>query len=109
MASVDEKPWIVDRAGRPYALQIVLLKRVYVLPWTQFLYAEGSGDEVQAVFSTHDVLVKGSDLTSLLADFASQHITVLKEPARADKFGAASGPRVTELQVRRVDTIGSDL
>ena len=109
MASADEKPWTVDRSGRPYALQVVLLKRIYVLPWTQFLYAEGSSDEVQAVFSTHDVVVKGSDLTSLLSDFAAQQITVLKEPARADKFEAQPGPRISSLQVRRMDTNTADV
>ncbi|MEJ7609428.1 MAG: hypothetical protein WKF37_24920 [Bryobacteraceae bacterium] len=32
----------------------------YVLPWTQFLYAEGTSEEVRGFFSTHDVVVKGS-------------------------------------------------
>ncbi len=103
MASADEKPWLVDTAVRVYGLQVVLLKRVYVLPWTQFLYAEGTSEEVQAFFSTHDVVVKGSGLDSLLSDFASQQITVLKEPARADKFTSVTGPRITELEVRRVE------
>ncbi len=102
MASADEKPWLVDTAARVYGLQVILLKRVYVLPWTQFLYAEGTSEEVQAFFSTHDVVVKGSGLDSLLSDFASQLITVLKEPARRDKFTSTTGPQITELEVRRV-------
>jgi hypothetical protein len=109
MASAAEKLWTVDRSAHPYGLQIVLLKRIYVLPWAQFLYAEGTSEEVEAVFSTHDVVVKGSDLTSLLSDFASQQITVLREPSRADKFTTAPCPRITEVQVRQVETNGSAL
>ncbi len=102
MASADEKPWLVDTDARVYGLQVILLKWEYVLPWTQFLYAEGTSEEVQAFFSTHDVVVKGSGLDSLLSDFASQQITVLKEPARTDKFMSTAWPRITELEVRRV-------
>lgn len=104
MALTDEQAWDVDNDARAYGLQIVLLKRVYVLPWAQFLYAEGTGDEVRAAFSTHDVFIKGTALDSLLADFAAQRITVLREPARADKFTASAGPRITQLQVRRAGT-----
>ena len=107
MALADEKPWGMDTASRVYGLQVILLKRVYVLPWAQFLYAEGTSEEVQAFFSTHDVVVKGSGLDSLLTDFAYQQITVLKEPARVDKFVGSVGPRITELEVRRVETEGS--
>jgi hypothetical protein len=106
MASAGEKPWVVDRAGRVHGLQVILLKRVYVLPWSQFLYAEGSSEEVRAVFSTHDVVVKGNDLDSLFADFAAQRIMVLKAPARTEKFTSTEGPRISELEVRKVETVG---
>jgi hypothetical protein len=99
----DEKPWVVDTANRVYGLQVILLKRIYVLPWTQFLYAEGTTEEVLAVFSSHDLLIKGSSLGPLLADFASQQITVLQEPVRADRFTSAAGPRIVELEVREVE------
>jgi uncharacterized membrane protein len=108
MASADEKTWIVDTASRVYGLQVILLQRVYVFPWSQFLYAEGTSEEVRAFFSTHDVVVKGNGLDSLLADFASQQITVLKEPARVDKFATSTGARITELSVRRVEIEGSE-
>ncbi|MBV9154639.1 MAG: hypothetical protein JO097_00120 [Acidobacteriaceae bacterium] len=103
MASAGEKPWLVDAASRVYGLQVIMLKRIYVLPWSQFLYAEGTSEEVRAVFSTHDVVIRGSDLNSLFADFASQQITVLKQPARVDKFTAAVGPRITDLEVQRAE------
>jgi hypothetical protein len=104
MASADEKPWVVDTSSRVYGLEVVLLKRVYVLPWSQFLYAEGTSEEVQAYFTTHDVVVRGSGLDSLLADFATQQIRVLKQPARTDKFIKSVSPCIFELEVRRVDT-----
>lgn len=107
MASADEKPWAVDRTSRTYGLEVILLKRMYVLPWAQFLYAEGTSDEVQAFFSTHDVVVRGSGLDALLTDFAGQHITALKEPARTDRFVASAGPRISEVEVRRVESEGS--
>jgi hypothetical protein len=107
MVSAGEKPWAVDAASRVYGLQVILLKRVYVFPWTQFLYAEGSSEEVLALFTTHDVVVKGSGLDSLLADFASQQITVLKEPARTDRFTSSTGAQILELRVRRAETEAS--
>ena len=103
MASAGERPWVVDRAGRVYGLQVMLLKRVYVLPWSQFLYAEGNSEEVRVVFSTHDVVVKGSGLDSLLSDVAAQQIVILKEPARTEKFTSTEGPCISDLQVRRVE------
>jgi hypothetical protein len=108
MASADEQPWGVDTTSRVYGLQVILLKRVYVLPWTQFLYAEGTSEEVQAFFSTHDVTVRGSGLDLLLADFAAQQVAILKEPARTDKFTGSAGPRILELQVCRVEVGGSE-
>ena len=34
MASADEKLWSVDPTARVYGLQVILLKRIYVLPWS---------------------------------------------------------------------------
>jgi hypothetical protein len=98
----ETKAWTTED-GRATSLQVALLKRVYVFPWGQFLYAEGTGDEVRAAFSTHDVVVKGGGLTSLLNDFAGQRVSLLREPARADKFIAGGGPRVVEVSVRKID------
>lgn len=98
----ESKAWEVETVHRPYGLQVVRLKRTFVLPWTQFLYAEGNSEEVKAVFTTHDVLVKGSDLGSLLSDLAAQRITILREPSRSDRFVPVNGPRIMELEVSSI-------
>jgi hypothetical protein len=87
---------------RQTGLEIVLLKRAYVFPWSQFLYAEGGDDEIRAVFTTHDLIVRGTALTGLLSDLAGQRIARLQEPARTDRFEESSGPVVRELIVERV-------
>jgi hypothetical protein len=102
----DKKPWAVDRERRAYGLRVVLPKRTYVLPWAQFLYAEGAPDSVRAVFSMHDVVVTGCGLDALLADFAAQVVTVLQQPPRVEHFAPAPGPRVVAVEVRRIEGSG---
>jgi hypothetical protein len=87
----------------PLALEVVLLKRTYVLPWSQFLYAEGDNDEIRLTFSTHDVLVKGSNLNSLIAALAVNGIAQLQEPARSDRMLAGTGPFIREISVIKID------
>jgi hypothetical protein len=79
--------------------------RTYVLPWAQFLYAEGAPDTVRAVVSMH-VVVTGCGLEALLADFAVQAITLLQQPLRAETFLPASGPGVSTVEVRRIEGSG---
>ena len=106
MTSAGEtKPWITNLDGRVLGLEVILLKQVIVLPWNQFLYAEGADDEVRAVFTTHDVVAKGSGLVSLLSDLAAQQVTRLKEPTRADRFANTTGARITEIHVRKAEQI----
>ena len=99
----DTKPWITNPDGHVLGLEVILLKQVFVLPWNQFLYAEGGDDEVRAVFTTHDVVAKGSGLASLLSDLTAQQVTTLKEPPRAERFAHAAGARITELYVRKAE------
>ena len=102
----NERPWAVDRERRPCGLRVVLPKRTYVLPWAQFLYAEGAPDTVRAVFSMHDVVVTGCGLEALLADVAAQVVTVLQDPPRAETFAPGPGPRVVAVEVRRIEGSG---
>jgi hypothetical protein len=100
-------PWSVDRDRRPYCVRVVLPKRTYVLPWAQFLYAEGAPDAVRAVFSMHDVVVTGCGLDALLADLAAQAVSMIAQPLRAERFVDTSGPRVVAVEVRRIEGGGS--
>ena len=86
MASVFEL-WILDEEYRFPTLTVVLHQQTFVLPWTQFICAEGAPDRIRAVFTTHNLLVTGLGLDVLLADFTVQKLTRFREPARSERFG----------------------
>src|SRR3954447_7880032 len=88
-AMADGRGWSTEHHATP-GLQVVLLKKTYVFPWNQFLYAEGTAEEVRAAFTTHDVVIKGAGLGLLLEDLTAQRVTQLREPARTDKFAGGS-------------------
>lgn len=98
----NPKVW-KTRQERPATLEIVLLRRTYVLPWSQFLYAEGDNDEVRIAFATHDVIVNGSGLEVLLADLAAQRIAQLHAPSRPDQFEKESAPRIRAIDVLKIE------
>jgi hypothetical protein len=101
-AAAEEKGWATD--GQPaMGLQVILLKRTYVFPWSQLLYAEGTGEEVRVAFTTHDVIIKGHRLSLLLEDLAGQRVIQLREPSRSEKFASTVGPRIVEVAVRKPD------
>jgi hypothetical protein len=99
----SRKSWSVNLEDRPAALEITLLKRTYVLPWNQFLYAEGGNDEVRAVFATHDVIIRGGGLDELLADMATQRVAAMHEPSRPDRFSSAAPRGIREIVVQRIE------
>ena len=103
-ASVDnERPWRTGREASQNSLELVLIGRTYVLPWTQFLYAEGGENEVRLVFATHDVLVRGAGLHVLLTDVAAHRLVGLNEPLRAERFTAKTGMCIRELVVTKAE------
>lgn len=109
-ASTDsQKLWKTTTQERPAGLEIILLRRTYVLPWNQFLYAEGGDDEIRLAFTTHDVLVKGSRLNALLVDLAAQHISRLQQPGRTDHFADGTGPSIRELLVVKIEPNRDDV
>jgi hypothetical protein len=104
MASAgSQRGWRIGREHSHLALEVVLLDRTYLLPWTQFLYAEGGNDEIRLVFATHDVVARGAGLSALLTDLAAQRLVGLEEPGRGERFGGAVAGWVRELTVRKVD------
>jgi len=105
LSADSQKSWKTTTQERPAGLEIVLPKRTYVLPWSQFLYAEGGDDEIRLAFTTNDVLIKGSALTNLLVDFAAQRIIRLEQTARVDRFSTPEIPSIHELRVVRIGAI----
>ena len=102
--SVDnKKPWSNSQDEVPMALEIVLLKRTIVLSWSQFVYAEGSDDEIRVAFASHDVIIRGAGLTALLADVSAQRVSSINEPARPDRFPSTAARFIREIEVRRID------
>jgi hypothetical protein len=102
MVSVDDRTRRIGVLDRPLALQVILLKQIYVLPWSQFLYAEGGNDEVRLIFSMHDVLVKGSNLNALLAAVSAHGLALIQQPARPDRFSTGTGPFICEISVEKI-------
>ena len=100
----SRRPWTIDRERTVYALQVVLPKRTYVLPWTQLVHADGTSAEVRARFAMHDVAVTGCGLEALLEDLTTRNVTVLRQPLRVERFDAftpATGRRVATVEVRQ--------
>ncbi len=88
---------------RPAGLEVSLLSKTFVFPWNQFLYAEGNDEQICVSFSTHDVIVRGVQLTPLLHDVCAQRITRLQEYGRAEAFRSASGPQIISITIQKVE------
>jgi hypothetical protein len=101
--SADKPKTWETRQERPALLEIVLLKRTYMLPWSQFLYAEGDEKEVRIAFPMHEVTIRGAGLQLLLADLADQRIGQLHEPSRADQFEEGRVPCIREIRVSKME------
>jgi hypothetical protein len=100
MASASESGWeVVENGRRATSLLVQLRQRSYVLPWSLFLFAEGTDAEVRALFHTHVVLLQGAGLTRLLSDLADQVVNELVEPDRTAKFSKSSAPQITAISV----------
>lgn len=102
--SVDREPWVIGTDHRPPALEIVLVKQTVVLSWLQFVYAEGSDDEVRIAFASHDVILRGTGLSSLLHAITANRVTSIREPARTDLFPDYAGRFIREVIVRRAES-----
>jgi hypothetical protein len=97
------RAWTIAADSPNAGLQIDLLKQTVVLPWSQFLFAEGDDTQVRLTFSTHEVTVKGSGLAHLLSDMREERVVLLAEPGRTGRFIADSGPRITGVSVRKIE------
>ena len=84
-------------------LEVVLRKKTYVLPWCQFLFAEGGDAEIRLAFSTHDVVITGNRLEKLLEYLSARRLNTLEEPGRADRFAFSVGQQISSISVQKVD------
>ena len=100
---VDKSPWIINTGSQVSALEVVMAKQTLVLAWNQFVYAEGSDDEVRIAFASHDVIVKGAGLSPLLQAIPAHQLVSIREPARADHFSGMTARFISGIEVRRVD------
>jgi len=101
MASDTESDsgWQVVEKGRPVTLAVQLRQKVYILPWSLFLYSEGTAEEVKLQFHTHVVTVQGAGLGSLLSVISAPLVCALVEPDRTAKFTAPAGEHLTAISV----------
>ncbi len=99
----DSKPWIAREHDRPAGVEIQLLKKTLVLPWSQFLHAEGDDNKISVTYATHGISISGAGLRSLLTDLCNQRVTLLREPVRAERFAFDPGPRITSILIQTVD------
>jgi len=54
-------------------------------------------------FSTHDVVISGGKLDTLLADIAAQRLILMKEPVRAEYFASFSEPQIPRIFIKKVE------
>jgi hypothetical protein len=103
MAPADDQNAITISNDQPYALQVFLHKERYVIPWCQFLYAEETEDGIRMIFSTHDILVNGSNLDSLLKGIAFHQIERIRELPRSDGFSVSNKPFISKITIERIE------
>ncbi len=102
-ASVDKSPWVISAAYQPPALEIVLLRQTVIISWNQFVYAEGGDDEVRIAFASHDVVVVGAGLASLLSAIAAHRVALIRESGRSERFPGQVERFIREIVVRKME------
>jgi hypothetical protein len=95
--------WNTRSSYPPDRLHILLLKRIYVLPWSQFVYAEGDEGRVDIFFATHQVTVEGRALDKLLRDIVEKTIFYLVEPGRAFDYQFGVVSHIRSLKVQKLE------
>jgi hypothetical protein len=101
--SADKSPWTLSADPIATTLEIVLPKQTVILSWNQFVYAEGCDDEVRITFASHDVIVRGAGLSSLLRAIPGHHVASIREVGRCERFSGPEIRFIREIEVRRVN------
>jgi hypothetical protein len=103
MASADSPSWIINITEPPATLEVILAKQRLVLAWSQFVYAEGSADQLRIAFASHDVVVKGAGLDPLVHAIAAHRVVSIREDARAMHFSDLAGRFIREISIRKIE------
>ena len=91
--------------NQPWALEVVTPKETVILAWSQFVFAEGGDDEIRIAFASHDIVVRGSGLSTLLQAITTQEARTIRQAVRHEAFRAptAAARFVREIEIRRID------
>ena len=95
-------PWVISSTGQPPTLEIATFKQTVILSWNQFVLAEGAEDEIRIVFASHDIVVKGAGLDTLLRAIAAHRVVLIRETARSERFTCNPTCFITEIEVRKI-------
>ena len=93
----------MDTTGQPPALEIATFKQTVILSWNQFVIAEGAEDEIRIAFASHDIVVKGAGLDTLLRAIAAHQVVMIRETARSERFTSKATCFITEIEVRKIE------
>ena len=99
----DKSSWIVRSDSMAPTLEVILQKETIILSWNQFVYAEGSDDEVRIAFASHDVIVRGTGLSALLRAIPDHRVTSVREVPRSDLFLTPGMRLIREIEIRRTE------
>ena len=99
----DKSPWTISADSMVPTLEVVRPKQTLVLSWNQFVYAEGSDDEVRIAFASHDVIVRGAGLLSLLRAIHGHHVASIREVARWERFSGSGMQFIRTIEIRRAN------
>ena len=99
--SIDKSPWTISADSMTPTLEVVLAKQIVILPWNQFVYAEGGDDEVRIAFASHDVIVRGAGLSPLLHAIPGYRLASIREVARQELFSTSEMRFIREIEIRR--------
>jgi hypothetical protein len=108
-ALVSEDWQLAEDGSKPASLIVQLRRRLHILPWFRFVYADGDNSLVKLAFASHGVTVTGHGLAALLAAVAGQRVLRLIQPTENEaKFGVRgpaaskySGPSIDDISVEQ--------
>jgi hypothetical protein len=110
-SAINSPDWQVaeEDAHKPASLVVQLRRAAFLFPWFRFVYAEGDNVQVEIVFATHAVQIKGHGLAALLAALAGQRVIRVMEPSeneaqfgvRGAKASKYHGPGIHSISVTK--------